>query len=420
MDDKFTITPFWNRIPKTFQYGLHKYPLLLAAIIFVVSLFFGGPIINLILLVVAVKYGVEALKTTMEGDFTPPKITFETINNNFGLALKLIFVFFLYGILLTVISNGVGMLLGIPIYIAGMLLIPAVVISFVVSEEISYSLNPANWWHIASSIGWPYLIMTAFLFLIDVINSQVIGYVVNLFPESFIAPLFVAINVFYTVVMFHLLGYVVLQYHESLGGYTPSALAQNTEIKKADPFMTPMLRQFLQDENVGGAINELRSLIDQNPKELELRRRLYVYLKLNGEIEALRDYAPIYFNRLAENNRFTDASTVYLESMARGIPFYPDYPGDYLPVMQELRRRRASKEAIQLTQGFHKRHPKDQHIPEVYLALAKILSEDVQRDDLAVQALSFVEKGFPEHNLIPQVKQHLAVLSKLRPVPTSS
>lgn len=413
MDDSFIITPFWNRVPKLFRYGLHKYPLILAGVLFAVSLLFGGPFLNLILLVVALKYGVECLKLTMEGDFIPPRISGETINSNFGLALKLIFVFFLYIFLLSGVVGALGPLLGIPLYVVGVLLIPAVVIAFVVSEEISYSLNPANWWHIASAIGWPYLSMAAFLFLIDIINSQVIGYLVNLFPNALVPPLFVAVNVYFTVVTFHLLGYVVLQYHENLG-YHPSALAENSEVKRPDPFMSPQLRQYLQEENVPGAINELRALIDNNPKELELRRRLYVYLKLNGEIDQLRDYAPLYFNRLAENDRFTDATTVYQESVARGIPFAPDYPGDYLPVMQELRRRHAGRQAVQLAQGFHKRYPNDAHTPEVYLALARILSEELQRDDLALQALHFIVKGFPDHHLISQVKQFITVLSKLQ------
>ncbi len=414
MDGTFTITPFWNRIPKIFQYGLHKYPLLLTAIIFFASLLFGGPFVNIILLIVAIKYGVEVLKSTMEGDFTPPRITYETINNNFGLALKLIFVFFLYGFLLSGISSGLGLWLGIPIYIAGILLIPAVVISFVVSEEISYSLNPTNLWHIASSIGWPYLIMTLFLSFIDGMNTQVIGFVVELFPDTLVAPLFVALNVFFTVVMFHLLGYVVLQYHQQLGGYTPAMLADNEDIKRGDPYLTPQLKALLDENNVEGSINELSSIIDNHPQQLEPRRRLYVCLKLNGQNDKLRDYAPRYFNRLAEQGRFSDAATVYLESSQRGYPFMPDDPSDYLPVMRELKRRHAAKQAVALAQGFHKRFPGNAHIPEVYLALAQILSEEMQRDDLAQQALHFVLNNFPDHPLAPLVRNHLTVLTNLQ------
>jgi len=414
MDDKFSITPFWNRIPKFFLYGLHRNPLILAGVLFAIALIFGGPILNLVLIVVAIKYGTEALKRSMEGDFTPPNLSGEVISSNFGLALKLIFVFFIYIYGLTNVVGWLGMLLGLPIFIVGILLIPAVVISFVVSEEIIYSLNPLNWWHIAYQIGWPYLIMVVFLFFINVINTQFIGFIVHIFPRGLVFPLFVGLNVYFTVVMFHLLGYVVLQYHEQLGGYTPSALDGNTEIKKVDPYMTPALKKLLEEENVNGAINEMNSMIERNPQELELRRRLYVYLKMNGKNEALSDFAPIYFNRLAENNRYTDATTVYLETALRGYAFHPDHPGDYLPVMRELRRRLASKQAVQLAQGFHKRFPNDQHIPEVYLALAQILSEDIQRDDLAQQTLNFVLKCFPGHSLVPQVRQHLTVLSKLQ------
>jgi len=419
MDDTFNITPFWNRIPKFFLYGLHKNPLIVAGALVVASLVFGGPFINLILLIVGLKYGTEALKRSMEGDLTPPGLTSEVINHNFGLALKLIFVFAIYIYVLAKVSSQLGVL-GYPIYIAGLLLIPAVVISFVVSEEVFYSLNPANWWHIASQIGWPYLIMVAFLFFINVINTQFLGFIVSIFPRGLIGPLFVGINVYFMAVMFHLLGYVVLQYHEKLGGFSPTALAENTEIKKADPFMTPTLKRFLQEENMSGVINEMRSMIASNPHELELHRRLYTYLKMNGQHAELKDYAPIYFNRLAETNRFTDATAIYLESVNRGEAFFPDHPGDYLPVMKELRRRHASKQAVQLAQGFHKRYPNDTYVPEVYLGLAQILSEDLQRDDLAQQALNFVLNHFPQHPMVPQVRQYLAVLTRIQSTNTAT
>ncbi|HEY0635626.1 MAG TPA: hypothetical protein VGE00_09595 [Gammaproteobacteria bacterium] len=413
MDSAFTVTPFWNRIPKFFGYGLRRTPLILAAILMGVSLLIGGFLINALLYIVAIKYGAEALKRSMEGDFTPPRLDSKVIHENYALPFKLLFVLLFYIYVLGGVIGSLPLPLSVPLYIAGVLLIPAVIISLVVSEEIGYSLNPFNWWHIASQIGWPYLFMVAFLFFIDGINSTFAGFIIEAFPDGLIAPLLIAINTYFIAVMFHLLGYVVLQYHQQLGGYTPAALADGVDIKKGDPYTTPLLKQLLHDNNVAGVISELSAMIDNNPQDLEPRRRLYVYLKLNGRNDALRDYAPRYFNRLAEQNRFSDAATVYLESTQRGYPFLPDDPADYRPVMQELKRRRATRQAVAMAQGFHQRYPADSHIPEVYLALAQLLSEEMQRDDLAQQALNYVMKGFPHHELIPQVRHQLNVLTTL-------
>jgi hypothetical protein len=405
------ITPFWNRIPSFFLYGLRPNALILVGVLFAASYVFGGPLINLVYYVVIIKYASVALQHTVEGHLSPPALSVEVINENFELPFKLFIVYLCYFYAFSHILGVIPSLLAIPLLVVAILLLPAVVISLVVTEEIGHALNPLNWMKIAFSIGWPYLIMFLFLMLFGLVKAEVFATFGSRISLNLMIPFWLAVDAYFTFVMFHLMGYVAMQYHEELGGETPDGLSSGAQDE--DEFASPRLQRFIDEGNITAAMGELSSLIQDNPQDLELRRRLYVFLLSNGESERLQRYAPHYFGMLMEQKRYDDAATVYHDSLERGDAFTPETASHYLAIMQVLRRRRMCKQAILLAQGFHKRFPGDPHTPAVYLEMAKILSEDLQRDELAKNTLAFLLKGFPEDVLIPEVKQYLGILSNL-------
>ncbi|MEN8170838.1 MAG: hypothetical protein ABFS08_11505 [Pseudomonadota bacterium] len=411
MDITAKITPFWNRIPSFFLYGLRPNALILAGILFAASYVFGGPLINLVYYVVIIKYASEALQHTVQGDLSPPALSAEVINENFELPFKLFIVYLCYFYALSHLLGTVPSLLAIPLLIVAILLLPAVVISLVVTEEIGHALNPLNWIKIAFSIGWPYLIMFLFLMLFGLIKTEVFSTLITRIPVNFVMPFWLAVDAYFMFVMFHLMGYVTMQYHEELGGEAPEVLIDDTQHE--DEYASPRLQRFIEEGNTTAAIGEISSMIQDNPQDLELRRRMYVFLMSNGENERLQRFAPHYFGMLTEQKRYEDAATVYHDSHERGDAFIPETTSHYLAIMQVLRRRRMGKQAVLLAQGFHKRFPNDPRTPEVYLEMAKILSEDLQRDELAKNTLAFLLKGFPDDVLIPEVKQFLGILSNL-------
>lgn len=409
------ITPFWNRIPKFFLYGLYPYPLSLAVVIMLAAFVFGGPLFNFVLYVLAIKYAAVVLQHTADGELTPPKPTLEVINENYQLPFKLFFV-------LAVFDYGIGHLASslnefffyVTMFISS-LLPPAIIIAIMITEEVGYALNPLNWFSIAYRIGWPYLIMVVFLFLFSSVQGEFAYMLFSFLPDKLIWPMWMAISTYFMMVGFHLMGYVVLQYHDKLGMESPEVLHEmgNDAPQPNSSITSPLLEKFVAEGNVPAAVAEMASLMEEHPQDMELKRRIYVYLKSNGQLDNLSRYAPNYFEHLCIHNRFADAAAVYQESLERDQPFSPKSPSHYVPVMQELRRRRAAKQAVLLAQGFHKRFSNEPLTPSIYLEMAKILSEDMQRDDLARQALQYLLRSFPEHPLIPEIQLYLGILEQL-------
>ncbi len=405
-----SVTPFWNRIPRFFLYGINRDVLLILGAITIANYFISGWLMLIVYQVIIIKYAAEVLQQTSQGTLSSPVLSFSVINENLELPFKLFLVYLCYFYALGKLLEILPYWLLIPAIFIAVLLLPAVVISLVISEDINHALNPLNWFSIALRIGWPYLIMFLFLVLFSIVNTQVGDILGGRMSSRILSSFELALDGYFMVVIFHLMGYVVLQYHEQLGHEAPEGLQQT---EQDDEHSSPLMQRFLDEGNIPAALAELSSLIQDSPHDLELRRRMYVILSMHGEHERLRRYAPHYFNMLMEQGRKEDAASVYLDAVERGEAFTPDKAAHHLPIMQVLRIRRKQKQAVLLGQGFHKRFPGDLHTPELYLEMARILSEELQRDDLAKNTLAYVLKNHPEAPVVNEVKKYYSLLSQL-------
>ncbi len=405
-----SVTPFWNRIPRFFLYGINRNVLLILGAIAVANYFITGWLMLIVYEVIIIKYASEALQQTSQGNLSAPALSFSVINENLELPFKLFLVYLCYFYALGRLLEILPYWLLIPVIFIAILLLPAVVISLVISEEIGHALNPLNWFSITLRIGWPYLIMFLFLVLFGIVNTQLGDLLGSRLSSRSLSSFGLALDGYFMIVIFHLMGYIVLQYHEQLGHEAPGEQQQGG---LDDKHSSPLMQKFLDEGNIPAALAELSSLIQDSPLDLELRRRMYVLLSSHGEQERLRRYAPHYVDMLMGQGRKEDAASVYLDSVERGDPFALDKAAHHLPIMQVLRMRRKPKQAILLAQGFHKRFPADLHTPELYLEMAQILSEELQRDDLARNALAYVLKNHPETPVVDEVKKYYSLLSQL-------
>jgi hypothetical protein len=405
------ITPFWNRVPQLFLYGLRPRPLILAGVLAAVSALLGSGLVELILGLVVIKYAMAALQETAEGYLVPPKLSYAVLVENYQLPIKLYVLvvgwFFLYG----AVSASAGPFFSLALFVIGMLLFPAVVISLVMTESFLYAVNPLNGAALVRRIGWPYLIMFGFLFLFGIAEESVQTLFLERVSKDLLAPMWFAIDALFTIIMFHLMGYVLFQYHEELGSAKPAALAETGE--ELAGVGSPLLEKFIAEGNVAAATEEFAGLIKDNPHDLALRRRLYVYLISTDQHARLDKYLPAYFSALLDAGAIGDATKLYLDSVQRDQPFAPRRPGDYLPLMRELKTRRSARQAVKLAGGFHKRFPRAPETPQVYSEMARILSEDLLQDELAAKALKYVLKHFPQDAHIGEIRSQLALLEKL-------
>lgn len=406
---KPAITPFWNRIPQFFLYPLKPSALVILAgllVLFaILPMSLIGWLLRLVLVVFFTKYCYEVLAQTSEGRLRPPALTGELFSQGYELPFKQIGVFLVLGAVNYALTEALGeWAAAIFSFVVNIALTASIMVLATTGSLVS-ALNPGLVFGLIARIGWPYAALFGLLTLLSGSTWALLYFLAErLSPEALLAVTGLSF-MYFTLIMFNLMGYVVYQYHEKLG-ITPT---QAEDGQPEDPELA-LYRQFMQEQNYPAALEELRGLLQRRWGELELHRMAHKLARLIQDKPTLIRHGRQYLGVLLERNRIREAMEVYQDLTAADPAFRPDVPDQYLPIAQMLRESRLTKPALALISGFHKRHPDSDQVPALYLLAAKIFHDDLGEDAKAVQILRFVARQYPRHGLIGAVEHYLRVL----------
>ena len=221
------IVPFWNRLREIILYPAHGASMANIVVLALCTLvaFLPFKLMALILLllvnVAMYRYAFECLRATANGQLTPPEGGFLSTTDK-SLGWKLIGLLFVIGVLAGIGIVLFGPRLGIVWVLFLGLCMPSAVMVLAMEESIGAAINPGRWFSIIGRIGWSYLAVVGLC--LAVLMSE--GFGQNLVAK--VMPLAVAlvavslISNYCLVIMFHLMGYLLYQYHEDVG-YVPDA-----------------------------------------------------------------------------------------------------------------------------------------------------------------------------------------------------
>jgi hypothetical protein len=401
------ITPFWNRIPAFFLYGFKPVPLILATLSGILIYLTSSFWISLILYAVVVKYSMAALQHTIEGELSPPPLSGKVIMQGYELPMVLFFILLFYIMALGSIATSVSPMLALLMLLLGFFLFPTLIMCLGISESFVFSVNPIHWMALVKSIGWPYLALYGLYLSLGGAQATIEFFVLDKVAAEVQGATWMVINSLFMIISFHMMGYVVMQYHQALQLQSP--VGQEVD----DSHSTPLLEKFLQEGNTAAAIEELICLVNDHPEDLDLRKKLHNYAMINQQFGVIAKHAPAYMRMLTQSGSHMEAAQLFSDSNKARISCYPDRPECYPPMFEHLKQRRHFKEAVALTKNFHKRFPANDLTPTLYLELAKLFSEDMQRDDLAKKLLNFLLNHFQTHDKISEVQQYLHLIENL-------
>lgn len=417
------ITPFWLRLPKVFAYPLSPsalvYILILSSISSLIgfnSIFKG--LLQLVILVVFCRYAYAALENSAQGHLKPPDVTSELVSGAMGLPFKQLLVFFIMGFAV-VLAGGVAGPLGMLI-MGGLVYIwmPASVMELATSHSLMDAINPFRLTSAIRAIGWPYALLWLFLLMLSAGSNALQSLLLRGVGGALALFVFSVISMYFLLAMFHLMGYVIYQYHESLGypvivdfDSTPEAKSAQNQAQNH-----PVLNQIamlLHEGKSDEARRLLKDKIAQDRGDLELRKQYHKLLLLSGEHGVLIEHAQSYLTLLLADKRTRPAAELVRDCQSAVPDFKLTNPDHVYPLMQELKAMREAKQAVRLAQNFHQRHPKHADLPAVYLLAAKTLCEDLRQDIQARKILHFLATQFPHHALSQEIRQYQMVLEQL-------
>lgn len=416
------IEPFWNRMPRIFAYPVSMHPLIMMAVLAFVTMLLSGPgllngLLKGVMWLIVVKYSFESLKNTASGNLKPPPINSKTISNDFQQVFKQFGIYIALFIVFGWISAKVGILAGLAFLITALFFVPSMIILLVTSGSLFHALNPVVFVGLAVRIGWAYFLMNFFLILLGSAPAYLAQYVIRFLPPDLQIMLFGFAKSFYTIVSYHLMGYVILQYHDKIGYRVDyedfkDPGAEDYESEEADPDAV-VLREvapLIQDGKLDEAISVIEKLIAQQPiRGVELSERYYNLLKMRKRKAALLEHGIKHLDILTEKNQKNKAIAVFVECRKLDSQFLPAAEALF-KLAGWLNENRKTKESVAVYNLIVKSYPDNPLVPKAYFRVAQIFHDRLMSAEKAKKVLSIIKNRYPDHDIMPHVENFLARL----------
>jgi len=415
MTNDEAIVPFWERLREICLYPAHAAALTTIVALAVSQLVAGylpfGFFIRLIVLVALYKYAFECLRASANGRLEPPEIGFDVGDDLGRQQIMLQIVFVVLGVVLLWL---LGPIAGIVALLVLGFAYPAATMSLAMEESLLGALNPGKWFAVSTRFGWPYLAVVLLCLVIFVSQAYAQSLVAAVLP-GFLATFVTAFIADYAIVAtFHLMGYLIYQYHDDVG-YTPMPPLAAPRTAAADPDQTLLdeAAELVRDGHPEEATDHLGAQIRARGGSDAMHTQYRKLLALTGRRDEQLRHGREWISVLLAQDKDRKAVEVVRECLALDAAFQPAQPDQVTRLAAKAADASSTDLALQLVSGFHKRHPKHRDIPENYLLAAKLLAERKGKEAEARALLDQLARAYPEHPLAPDIKDYRSFLDKL-------
>lgn len=409
--------PFWLRISTFFLYALQSGPLAFAALLALASLFMpNSKLLWLALLSVATKYLHSVIETSSQAQ-PAPSLQSAFVLEGFALFFRQLLVFVLAAAALWLAADFHSEALYWAVNLLIMLLLPASIIRLALEKELAAALSPELVGQVIKAMGWRYLILWAFLFILWQSPSYVTYMLSNGLPRVVLMPIATALFGYFAVVMCAMMGYVVFQYQGALGYVIADETEQNyfpaADYQRRKALAEAEIR--LKEGQSAQALELLTVALERSPNDLKLNERFHQLLYgLNDRARCLRHLE--HYLPLVVRLNPPLAVTALLNARQLQADFLP---ADALLCEQlagVLLARDKNREGLSLLRNLHQRFPDYPHIPRAYLLAARGFAEGLGQLQPAQQLLGFIRARYPNSPLLAEVANLEAIITKLAQV----
>lgn len=411
------IPPFWERLPHFFAYPAKLENLLYISFLSLASLGVFLPLVGLVVpllcFLATLKYAYALLEHTALGNLEPPSYGAQSSNS---LPYKQFALFLLMGVFV-----GLSALFGVPgivvAYVAAVFATPASVMALTMSGSFGFAANPMNLVRLIASIGWPYCLLSFFLLLLSGGSGAATEWLLPMLPKPALVVMSTFVYAYFTLIMFHMMGYVLYQYHEALGLQGVKEYAPKPANKVA-----PKVDELEAEVNIlisEGRLDEAKARLRRELRHSGIpahHLRYHKLLLLSEDMEELARHGKEHITLLMANGQKNKALDVCAECLARLADFQVENGAHAYELAQAACQQGRHDAALRLLQGFAQRYPNNPQIPAAGLLAAKLLCEHKHSDAPAKAILQELLRQYPEHPLNGEIQAYLQVIERLQSV----
>lgn len=417
------LTPFWRRLPRFFLYPAQLGPLLHIGIYSGVGGFalillpLLGWLAALLLWIAFFKYAFLVLEHTARGHFEAPDGPIDDKMKDHAASVGKQFVLLFLGGLA---AGGLAVPFGPTGAAVGVLLVslalPAGIMTLAINGSLLQALHPGRIFSLIRTIGSPYLALYFFLVSLTGSSSWLQEFLGDHLALWLRLPILGFVAMYFTLIMYHMMGYALYQYHDVLGlkvavGFAEAEASQPGK-KPVDPVLlklSPLMAEGRQEEAIDLLENALRTRWEDN----DLHERYHKLLMAAGKRDAALRHGRQYINKLMNDKRLGRALDLCAQCLDTDPEFRPQDPAQTYELARAASQSHRAKLALGLLRGFDKQNPKHPEVPAVLFLYAQILSEQFHKDKEALLLLKALLVRFPDHELAGEARQYQAVLARM-------
>lgn len=413
MSAAITPVPFWHRLRSITLYpvrgaaGVTLFTLTLGSLLGYIPVV--GFLLTLIVWLAAYKYSFEILRATADGRTDAPEVAIEISD---GTVWRFIGLQFTYLALLVAAALITGPIGGLVALLVIALLQPGCIISLAIDGSYAKAIDPTTAFSIMARIGAPYFAAFGLLFVIQVSAATAADFLAEVMPAvlgDLVVTFFSFAALFAT---FHLMGYLVWQYHEALG-YEPEtqrhpkpalhgAVRDNALVEQAQA----LVREGERDAAVALLGEEIRQRVV--PLEAhELYRRL---LRAGTDRGAIDAHARLYLHLLMSERRERPALNLLRDALQDQPDFVPLEPEHGDQLAERARQLGQGQLARDEWLALLRAHPRHELAPRWAFNAAMLMAERFGQDAAARRLLESAKTRTSDADLLARIDAALRAL----------
>lgn len=413
--------PFWHRLNTFFGFPLQMRPLFYAALLAAssllvfplgraISLPLAGVVVVIGLLLAISRYGFKVMALGAHGMFRSADYPHRMEEDVTALPWKLFFVLLAQGFVAALVQRMFGEALGLVATGVVSLVMPATMIVLLLSGSGFAALNPARLWDTMAVVGWPYLLLFFFLYLLN--GGMGVGavFVITKIGSTVALPLLTFVVVYFSWVMFSLLGYVIYQHHRAFGvellpgGEADAGRPQLTPEQQMEREADKEVSRLVAAGDITAALGAAYEAQRTDPHSLPAQRRYHRVLLLSDKTPTLLDHGRRFIEQLVPQGQTSEALRVYQACRGKDEAFVPEGSASTFALARHAWQGGDAKEALRLVNGFDRRFKGDALVPQVYELAARALAQGLGRPKMALPILQQLERKFPDSEQTREVQ----------------
>jgi hypothetical protein len=417
---KSMVKPFWHRLNKFFAFPFQTIPLVYGLFLALCSLltevFFFIPrelmrvLVELGIFLAASRYGFKVAVLGARGIARANNFPSQVDDEWTSLPWKLFGILVVQAVALSFVARFNAKLATSATFVLSFMF-PATVIVLVQSGSAMRSLNFAAIWCVVRVIGAPYIALCLFLFLLSSGAAVALELLFPLVSLWLLVPLFNFAFIYFGWVMASLLGYVMYQHHEALdidllaGAGSDDAPADRLSPEQiARQETDALVAELVTDGDVAAALDVAYEDQRLRPNDVIALRRYHRVLLMVDKTPVLIAHAERYIALLLRQELKAEAVKVWQDCCAREAEFVLEDAGQTLALAHAAWRGGNGQAALGILRSFDKRFPGHAAIPHAYELIARVLTQGMNRADLARPVLATLEARYPDSEPTREVR----------------